>query len=378
MRIYKVGGALRDALLSRPVADRDYVVLHADEQALRARFPGLKRVGGGPRGAQGLDDVTEKVFLLGDEQYTLSPAADIQQDLLSRDLTINALARECRPDTIRSRLEAHPQALDDLRLRLLRPVSVANFGHDPCRAMRAARFAAVLPGFAAVPELFSAMRHAMSQGLGDVAPERVAQELRKACGGGAPARFLAFLAYAGCLNPWFAPFAESHALRLRAQQLMQRLANGPGLWVWMAMCQPLTPEAASRMASRLRLPKLWQKAGAEAPLLVPLLRDYRNLAPEQKVRLLLQCHRQRLLPAFCALAEACYGAACSGLRTQLEADLLRVLDVRLPEHERDKGAASGIALRRLQAAALQGEESGVGKLAQAPEQHESEHEEKDQ
>jgi len=377
MRIYLVGGALRDMLLQRPVKDRDYVVLHADEAALLGRFPQLKRVGGGPRGLQGVGHDADRVYLLGDVQYTLSPAQDIAEDLQGRDLTINALAMECDESGSRGPLVAHPQALQDIEGRLLRPVSVANFGQDPCRAVRAARFAAVLPGFAPAPQLFAAMRHALAMGLADVAAERVGQELRKACAGGAPGRFLAFLARGGCLSPWFAPFAGKPQLRLAAEQLMQRLAGSPAMWVYMAMCHHLPAEAALRMGHRLRLPGHWQQAGADAALLLPSLWGYEALHARHKVRLLLHCEQQRLLPALCALAVARYGPGLMGLRRRMEKDLFRVLAVRLPASERNRGPASGRALLKLRIQALE-PWSVPGQSAEPPEQHEPQNEEDDQ
>lgn len=338
MRIYLVGGAVRDQLLGRPVTDKDYVVLHASREELLARLPRLKQVGGGPATS------ADGVFLDRSDQYTISQAASIEEDLATRDLTVNALAVDLeRPE----RVIAHPLALHDLEQRLLRPVAVANFGHDPCRTVRAARFAAVLPGFAPALELFAAMRHGQSQGLGKVAGERIAQETRKALAGLAPARFLAFLGRAGCLNPWFAPFAGRPWLQRQAEQLMQRLATQDSLRGYMALCHHLPPQQALRMGERLRLPNRWQQAGADAALLLPSLRDYDSLSPEKKVRLLLHCHKKRLLSDLQALALARYGTQAASAWQGMARDLERILEVRLPEGRRNRGPASGRELMRL-------------------------------
>ena len=131
MDIYLVGGAVRDQLRGLTPSDLDYVVINGDESALRRQVPGLIRVG------QGIP-----VFLRGTEQYTISEYPNIEADLESRDLTINAMARDKRGE-----LTAHPLALPDLHKKILRPVAAANFLTDPLRAVRAARFAAVLPDF---------------------------------------------------------------------------------------------------------------------------------------------------------------------------------------------------------------------------------------
>lgn len=343
MQIYLVGGAVRDRLLGRPVTDKDYVVLHSSREELLAHMPQLKQVGGGPAAS------ADGVFVQRNEQYTISPAASIEEDLATRDLTINALAVDMQQS---GRLIAHPQALHDLEQRLLRPVAVANFGHDPCRTVRAARFAAVLPGFAPARGLFAAMRHGLSQGVGNVAAERIAQETRKALAGLAPARFLAFLGRAGCLNPWFAPFAGSPWLRQQAEQLMQRLATQGGLRGYMAMCHHLSPQQALRMGHRLRLPNSWQQAGADAALLLPSLCEYGALGRERKVRLLLHCHKKRLLADLQALALARYGSRVAGAWQAMQSDLERILEVRLPEARQNRGPASGQELLRLRKRAL--------------------------
>ena len=339
MQIYIVGGAVRDSILHRSIADKDYVVLNADEATLMAAMPHLKRITGGADG----------VFIDRDDQYTISPAADIEQDLELRDLTINALARERAEPR---RLIAHPLALPDLENRILRPVHVANFGADPCRAIRAARFAAVLPGFTAGPGLYAAMRHAISQGLGKVAGERIGQEVRKACAGGAPGRFLAFLGRAGCLSPWFAPFSGRCHLRMAAENLMQRMAGQPAMWVWMAMCHHLAAPKAYSMGERLRLPRAWILAGVDAAALLPPLRYYSSLPAVEKIPLLMHLHQKKLLAACCHLARARYGETLAGLEQRLRRDLRAILAVNLPQNQRNQGRTSGQALLRLRTAAL--------------------------
>ena len=277
----------------------------------------------------------------------LSPAPRIEQDLEVRDLTINAMAR--RVDVPDSPIVAHPLALHDLRYRLLRPVRHENFAQDPCRGIRAARFAACLPGFAPGPGLFTAMRVAGSQGLGRIAGERVAQELRKACAGAAPARFLAFLARAGILSPWFAPFAGKPALRQRTCLLMQRVAGGDPLAVWMAMCHALAPELALDMGQRLCLPRRWIRAGVDATVLLPDLYNYQALPADGKVGLLMHLHLQKLSHQLCSLVNALYNMDMTGIVRQ---DTDRILAVKLPLEKRGKGKASGTALFRLRVKAL--------------------------
>lgn len=79
MRIYLVGGAVRDQLRGVAPVDFDYVAVGGGERELRLKVPGLTRVG------QGF-----AVFVRGNAQYTLSEFATIEDDLGSRDLTVNA------------------------------------------------------------------------------------------------------------------------------------------------------------------------------------------------------------------------------------------------------------------------------------------------
>ena len=115
MKIYLVGGAVRDELLGRPIKDKDYVVIGGDEAALSRQLPGLKCVGS-----------RHRVYLYRGAEYTLSEADTIEADLLRRDLTINAVAKG--PD---GGLIGAPGALEDLRNQVLRPVAEHNFFDDP-------------------------------------------------------------------------------------------------------------------------------------------------------------------------------------------------------------------------------------------------------
>lgn len=348
MRVYLVGGAVRDWLLYRPVTDKDHVVLDADRQTLLRRMPRLKQVGGG------LGQGVEAVFIHNNEQYTLSTAASIEEDLHTRDLTINALAVDVQAP---QKIIAHPEALQDLEQRLLRPVRIDNFADDPCRTIRAARFAAVLPGFAPVPELFGAMRLGREKGLEVMAPERIGHEVRKACAGMAPARFLSLLARSGCLAPWFLPFVGKTNLRKSAQQLMQRLAGRPALWCFMAMCHYLQADEAHALAAGLRLPKVWQQAGVDASLLLPRIREYNSLDKDEKIQLLLHCHQRRLLDPLQLLAMQRYGKEMEAVSARMELDSRRILDVRLPSEYRNRGTVSARKLRQLRRGVLSGGES---------------------
>lgn len=158
MKVYAVGGSVRDELLGRIPEDQDYVIIGATEEEMLAK--GLIKVG-----------VSFPIFLdraTGDE-YTL--ASSLEADLARRDLTINALAKGEDGKFI------DPfGGLEDLRNKVLRHVREENFFEDPLRVLRAARLKAQLPGFTIHPETLALMKKTDCSHL---QPERIIKELRK-------------------------------------------------------------------------------------------------------------------------------------------------------------------------------------------------------
>ena len=184
MQIYLVGGAVRDALLGYPVKDKDYLVTGATiEQMLAA---GYQQVG-----------KTFPVFLhpKSQQEYALArkekkqgsgytgfacdfePTITVEEDLLRRDLTINAMAQDSNGNII------DPfDGQQDLAAKLLRHVSDA-FVEDPLRVLRVARFAARYHhlGFKVAPETLTLMRKIVTSGeLDALIAERVWQETQSA------------------------------------------------------------------------------------------------------------------------------------------------------------------------------------------------------
>ena len=201
MRIYAVGGAIRDELLGRQVTDRDYVVVGATPEMLLAR--GFKPVG-----------KDFPVFLHPEtrEEYALArterksgkgyhgftfyahPDVRLEDDLARRDLTINAMARGddgVLIDPFNGRA--------DLEARVLRHVGAA-FVEDPVRLLRLARFAARFGDFSVAPETLALMREMVANGETDhLTPERVWQEISTGLMEAHPARMLAVLRECGAL-----------------------------------------------------------------------------------------------------------------------------------------------------------------------------------
>lgn len=200
MKVYLVGGSVRDELLGLPVQDRDYVVVGADPAE-------MLRQGYRPVGADFpvfLHPETHEEYALARTErktgpgykgfsFHAAPDVTLEDDLKRRDLTINAMARG--EDGVL--IDPHGGAAD-LRAGVLRHVSAA-FAEDPVRILRVARFAARF-GFALAPETLALMTSMVERGEADaLVPERVWQELARGLMEKSPSRMVAVLRECGAL-----------------------------------------------------------------------------------------------------------------------------------------------------------------------------------
>ncbi|MGH8185881.1 MAG: multifunctional CCA addition/repair protein [Steroidobacteraceae bacterium] len=198
MRIYLVGGAVRDEILGLPVRERDWVVVGARPEELIAK--GLKPVGKDfpvflhpETGEEYALARTERKTGPGYRGFETLFSADVtlEQDLERRDLTVNAIAKD--PDSGELIDPFHGER--DARERVLRHVSPA-FVEDPVRVLRVARFVARFAslGFSIAPETIALMcKIAASGELAALVPERVWQETQRALESDSPARFFEVL-----------------------------------------------------------------------------------------------------------------------------------------------------------------------------------------
>jgi tRNA nucleotidyltransferase (CCA-adding enzyme) len=181
MQIYCVGGALRDELLGLPVQDRDWVVVGATPEDMVAR--GFKPVG--RDFPVFLHPQTHEEYALARTERKTAPGyagfvfhtsvdVTLEEDLIRRDLTINAMARGEEGVLV----DPHGGRAD-LEQKILRHVSPA-FAEDPVRILRLARFAARFADFTVAPETMTLMREMVAQGEVDaLVAERVWQELAR-------------------------------------------------------------------------------------------------------------------------------------------------------------------------------------------------------
>jgi tRNA nucleotidyltransferase (CCA-adding enzyme) len=204
MKIYSVGGAVRDELLGLPVVDRDYVVIGATPEQMVAQ--GYRPVGRDfpvflhpqTREEYALAR-TERKTARGYHGFAFHTAPDVtlEQDLARRDLTINAIAR----DEDGNLVDPHHGARD-LKARVLRHVGPA-FTEDPVRILRLARFAARFArfGFSIADETLQLMRSMVANGEADaLVAERVWQELSRGLMEAKPSRMFETLRACGALG----------------------------------------------------------------------------------------------------------------------------------------------------------------------------------
>lgn len=204
---YLVGGAVRDALLGIEVYDRDWVVVGSTPEAMLQA--GFEQVGKDfpvflhPKTKEEYALArTERKSGTGYHGFEVSASSSVtlEEDLLRRDLTINAMAQTPQGAVI------DPYGgQDDLQNRILRHVSPA-FSEDPLRVLRVARFAAKLHrfGFELHVDTRNLMQHMVQSGeLQVLTPERVWQEVVKALNTQKPSVFFRVLREVGALKVLF-------------------------------------------------------------------------------------------------------------------------------------------------------------------------------
>ncbi len=269
MKIYRVGGAVRDRLLGLPIQDQDWVVVGATPAQMLAL--GFKPVG---------RDFPVFLHPQTHEEYALarterkhapgyrgfevhaSPEVTLEQDLARRDLTINAMAED-----------ESGQVIDpfggqqDLQQRLLRHVSSA-FTEDPVRILRVARFAARFKHpfqFRVAPETVQLMQQMVQQGEVDaLVPERVWQEVARGLWEAQPGELFLVLDQCGALERLFPELAPWWLLNAPAALASLATAAARGLPLdvrlssWLCALLQGAPQAGrpliESLSKRLRFP----------------------------------------------------------------------------------------------------------------------------
>lgn len=185
MKIYKVGGAVRDELLGLKPRDLDFLVIDSSPEEMKKK--GFIQVG-----------LSYEVFLHPEskDEYVLAP--DLKMDLARRDLTINSMAFDQD-----GHLLDFFNGKDDLEKKILRHTS-SHFSDDPLRIYRLARFKAQYPDFTVADETLALCRSlSKKENFRNLNGERILGELKDALSAKAPENFFDTLQLIGALNVHF-------------------------------------------------------------------------------------------------------------------------------------------------------------------------------
>lgn len=204
MKIYLVGGAVRDQILERSIQEKDWVVVGATVAEMLQQ--GFRQVG--KDFPVFLHPKTKEEYALARKErkvgpgytgfvFDTSPDVTLEEDLSRRDLTINAMAQ-----TAEGQLIDPFHGKEDCERGILRHVSPA-FIEDPVRVLRTARFSARF-GFNIADETIALMRKMAHIGeLDALQPERVWKEFQRALLEPHPDRFFETLAKTDALQRLF-------------------------------------------------------------------------------------------------------------------------------------------------------------------------------
>ncbi len=340
MRVYRVGGAVRDLLLGLPVNDHDWVVVGATvDQMLAAGYTPVGRDFPVFLHPQTKDEYalarTERKSAPGYRGFTVhaDPSVSLEDDLARRDLSINAIA-QAQDGTLIDPFDGQR----DLRAGVLRHVSEA-FAEDPVRILRLARFAARWPHFRVAPQTLALCAQMVAEGEADaLVAERVWQELARGLMEARPSRMFELLRDCGALarvlpelaRLWGVPQPAEHHPEIDTgvhQMMVQDMAarlDAPLPVRWACLVHDLgkgsTPQVewprhlghetrsaklADKLAERLRVPGDCHELG------VVVAREHGNihrslaLGPAATLRLLERCDALRRPERFAQALLAC-------------------------------------------------------------------------
>ena len=380
METYLVGGAVRDNLLGLPVGERDWVVVGTTAEAMLAL--GYKPVGKDfpvflhPQTKEEYALArTERKTAPGYTGFETSAGPDItlEEDLLRRDLTINAMA-----ETPSGELIDPYGGKEDLDNGLLRHVSPA-FAEDPVRILRIARFAArfAKQGFHVAHATNKLMRTMVDNGEVDhLVPERVWAELVKALTTDQPAKFFLVLAACGALQilfPEFVPLQKDGTTDTHGQAglalavLQQAVTQSDDIAIRFAalVCDldqgtpdGLAPEALSALCDRHRVPNACRELAVMALQQRGQVQTADSLTATQLLELLTTLDAFRRPERFDQLLTVCEADACANARpfngTCLQSSLAAARSVRADALQQQGliGKEIGVALQQKRISAI--------------------------
>jgi len=351
MKIYRVGGAVRDAILGQPVQDIDYVVTGATpEQMIKAGYTPVGKdfpVFLHPEtGAEYALARSERKSAPGYHGFVFhcAPEVTLEQDLQRRDLTINAMA--VADDTDETTIIDPFHGQRDLAAKVFRHVSDA-FSEDPVRILRIARFAARFNEFSIAPETMQLMRAMVTTGEVDaLVPERVWQEFSRGLMETRPSRMLQVLHECGALDR-IMPELESARKLAQLLQVADYAAHEKQTLAvrWAALLTDATTggEQARTLSARIKVPSDVRDVAIIAAREQRNIHAVRSMSAQACLQLLERCDAIRRPDRFGAIIRA---VRCFYLLAESEFPQQAVL-------EKSLGAAMSIPAGQIAQAAAQ-------------------------
>ena len=282
LKVYLVGGAVRDQLLGLPVKEKDWVVVGSTPEDMISR--GFKPVGKEfpvflhPETHEEYALArTERKIVKGYKGFTFHTATvTLEEDLKRRDLTINAIAKA--PD---ERLIDPYGGQQDLKNKIFRHVSVA-FQEDPVRILRLARLATKFPDFSIHPNTLNLMQKMVKTGEVDsLVPERVWQELARALDNKKPIRFFSVLNQCSALPILFPDIKIGGKGMTALMSVTDKTSSG--VIRFAALQSDLSPKIIQNLAQRYRVPNKYNDL---AFLVARFGNNYINLGTLSEIALL--------------------------------------------------------------------------------------------
>ncbi|MES2204338.1 MAG: multifunctional CCA tRNA nucleotidyl transferase/2'3'-cyclic phosphodiesterase/2'nucleotidase/phosphatase [Pseudomonadota bacterium] len=257
MEIYLVGGAVRDHFLNIPIKEKDWVVVGATQKEMLAA--GYQQVG--KDFPVFLHPKTKEEYALARKErkvakgyhgfeFDVTASVTLEEDLLRRDLTINAIAQ----NELGKIIDPY-HGVEDLKNKILRHVSPA-FVEDPVRILRVARFAARFSDFTVAEQTNELMKKMVQDGeVNALVAERVWKEFEKAMSEVAPWRFIEVLSDCGALPILFPIFDDKKIEVITCLKKISELTSDAFERIVLMMQSTNSLEAAEYLCARYRAPK---------------------------------------------------------------------------------------------------------------------------
>lgn len=306
MKIYLVGGAVRDQLLGLPVKEKDWVVTGASLQDMLNQ--GFRQVG--KDFPVFLHPSTQEEYALARVErkigrgytgfeFDASPTVTLEDDLRRRDLTINAIAQTSQGEIIDP---YHGQ--EDLAKKILRHVSPA-FAEDPVRILRVGRFAARF-GFSVAPETLILMKQMVNAGEVDaLVPERVWREFERALLEKYPRKFFDVLDACGALPLLFPALQiDNVGIHLLANESIPCVSTIR----FAILVHTLSEDAIQTLCARYRIPNEHRELALLVRRYLPAYQKAKTLSAEELLNLLYQLdafRRQARFNDFLLICDVC-------------------------------------------------------------------------